>query len=136
MRYSNHQGYKRVGEIRVQFATATNEDEFGSWPHAPAPLLAPRAGLEPATLRLTAARSTIELPRNGLLTQRLAAEPNPPQVAVLRLGARFRLVFDAHQALGFSKQDRQDPNDDGKYAKFLDHLMCPWVTDCKEIRRE
>ena len=130
MHHSYHHDHKCVGKIFVHSATATNEDEFGSRPLAPAPLLAPRAGLEPATLRLTAARSTIELPRNGLLTQRLAAEPNPPQVAVLRLCARFRLVFDAHQALGFSKQDRQDPNDDGKYAKFLDHLMCPWVTDC------
>jgi hypothetical protein len=38
--------------------------------------LAPRAGLEPATFRLTAERSTIELPGSRLFFQSLAAMPN------------------------------------------------------------
>lgn len=48
-----------------------------------------------------------------------------PHIAAFRLGARFRLVFHAHQALGFSKQNRQNPEDDRKHAKLLDHLIVP-----------
>ena len=62
--------------------------------------------------------------------------PTSPHVAALRLGARSRLVFDAHQALGLSKKNCKNPKDDRKHAELLDHLMCPWVTDCKETRRE
>ena len=67
MRHSYHQDRECVAKNFENNAISTSADGLGSRPLAPAPLLAPRAGLEPATLRLTAARSTIELPRNGVL---------------------------------------------------------------------
>src|SRR5690349_11576345 len=58
--------------------------------------LAPRVGLEPTTLRLTAECSTIELPRNDS-TQALSLEQTPPR------DVNFSGVPAAEKGTGFQK---------------------------------
>ena len=57
-------------------------------------ILAPGEGLEPSTLRLTAACSTIELPRNALFIGRITADNNKDyNLRGVMCQPLFRIIF-------------------------------------------
>ena len=60
--------------------------------------MAPRAGFEPATLRLTAACSTVELPRNGTGSLKATAVLLGPPPEEHRVAER-KLTIQANRSL-------------------------------------
>ena len=94
-------------------------------------LLAPRAGLEPATLRLTAARSTIELPRIGVLNSDTRSDGGRSRQSLLK---GYAPASDSSSTpirlLAFRNKTAKTPRTTASTPSFLIiRIVRGWPTD-------